>query len=109
MRSPISFCSQLPTAVFVHCDLDGGVPELFLNVLEVKFPGCLHGAGHIMTQHVEGGLDAELSACLDVLRREHARADVFAVLLGKDKVGMFPGLGAQAAFGLFDAIGCQQS
>ena len=46
----------------IHGDLDGAVPELFLDVLEVEPMGGLHAAGHVVAQHVERGLDAQLFA-----------------------------------------------
>ncbi len=36
------------------------MPQLGLNIFEVKNMGAFHPAGHIMPQHVECGLNAQL-------------------------------------------------
>ena len=46
--------------VYIHSYLDAGVSQLGLNVFEVKHVSALHPAGHVVAQHVECGIDAQL-------------------------------------------------
>ena len=43
----------------IHGNLDAGMPELCLNIFEVKDIGAFHAAGHIVAQHMEGGGNAQ--------------------------------------------------
>ena len=91
--------------VGVHGDLDRGVPELRLNVLEVEFAGAFHTAGHVVAQHVEGRADAEGLPRFTVLRGKTAGVDVVAIFPGEDEFGMQPGGGGEAQRGLHRFVG----
>ena len=45
--------------VNIHGDFDTGMPQLRLNILEVKDIGAFHAAGHVVAQHMEGGGNAQ--------------------------------------------------
>ena len=49
------FCREVHMGINIHGNLDAGMPELCLNVFEVKDIGAFHAAGHIVAQHVKRG------------------------------------------------------
>ena len=55
------FClgREVHVGVNVHGNLDAGMAQLALNILEVKDIGAFHAAGHVVAQHMEGGGNAQ--------------------------------------------------
>ena len=85
------FClgREVHVGVNIHGNLDAGMPQLCLNILEVKDIGAFHAAGHIMAQHVEGGVNAQPVPRVAVIPAEAGGAYGLAVKPCKDKARIY--------------------
>ena len=91
----------------VHGNLDTGMTKLCLNILEVKNMGAFHPAGHIMAQHVERGLNAQLFPYKGIAGTKGAGIDGLSIRHGKEKILIVKARCHQPPFQLDFAVGHQ--
>ena len=81
--------------------------KLCLYIFEVKHMGAFHPAGHVMSQHVERGLNAQFLPYKGIAGTERAGIDGFAVRHGKEKILIIKAGCHQPPFQLDFAVGHQ--
>ena len=91
--------------VYIHGNLDAGMAQLCLYIFEVKHMGAFHPAGHVMPQHMERGLDAQLFPYKGIAGTKGAGIDGLAVRHGKEKILIVKAGCHQPPFQLDFAVG----
>ena len=93
--------------VYIHGNLDAGMAQLCLYIFEVKHMGAFHPAGHVMPQHMERGLDAQLFPYKGIAGTKGAGIDGLSIRHGKEKILIIKAGCHQTSFQLDFAVGHQ--